>query len=81
LGFDGAPANSLPVLAAGLQQASVVVTLFPAKPRDQRIWRDGLLRAGAERAVVLTRAASVELAPVVTQLLGGTAAQRGLAEP
>jgi hypothetical protein len=81
LGFDGTPAGSAPVLAADLQQASVVVTLFPAKPRDQRIWQNGLLRAGAERAVVLTRAASVELVPVVTQELGGMATEQRLAEP
>ncbi len=80
LGFDGQRADSAPALSASLQQTSVVVTRFPAKPGAQRAWRSGLMWQGASHVVLLTRAASDELATVVARDFAGTAAQRVLAQ-
>lgn len=74
LGFRG-PADSAPALSAGLQQAVVVVTGFPADPGAQRAFRLGLQWEGAGAVVLLTRAASSELGTVVARGLRGMAAQ------
>jgi hypothetical protein len=81
IGFPGPSADSAPALSVGLQQAMVVVTGFPADPGAQRAYRLGLQWEGAGRVVLLTRAASSELTPVVASGLDGEAGPRVLGSP
>jgi hypothetical protein len=80
LGFEGQK-DSPPSVSAGLQQASVVVTSFPADPGAERIWRNGLLWEGAGNVVLLTRAASNEANAVATRDLDGAAPRRASTQP
>lgn len=80
LGFHG-PSDAAPSLSTGLDQAFVVVTGFPADPGAERAFRSGLLWEGARHVVLLTRAASSELATVVAGGLAGTSPQRAVAMP
>jgi len=75
LGFDGAPASSVPGLAAALPGVTVVVTGFPAKPRAQHTWIESIKHQGAATVVVLTKSTTGELTSVVSRGLAGTATQ------
>ena len=63
--------GSLPAVHADLQGTTVVVARFPGGGQGAALQAD-LLRAGADRAVVLTAATDSQLAAVVDQGLDGT---------